>query len=54
MHTHPLARKRKKRHRRNGLRWEVQDPIVVQKRREEVISGRMVRPAVPEPADQNS
>lgn len=32
---------------------EVQDPVEVQEPREEVISGRAVWPAVPEPTDQN-
>lgn len=54
MDTHPLAKKRKKGHKEEWSEMEeVQGSIIVQEPREEVISGRMMWPAVPEPADQN-
>lgn len=54
MDTHPLAKNGKEVSQEEWSEMEeVQGPIVLQEPREEVISGRMMWPAVPEPADQN-
>jgi len=49
-----LAKKRKKGHKEGWSEMEeVQGSIAAQEPGEEVNSGRMMWPAVPEPADQN-